>query len=113
MSLEIFDKNIDQKLHAFMTISSYCITYISVDEANTLGIEYTDEDVKQGILKGLRFEHNISEEENNYMSPMLVDMIMSWKLLGFKNGEFVTSRRFNNMYMEYVNSTSKDHQRNR
>ncbi|MBO4600659.1 MAG: hypothetical protein J5634_00260 [Bacilli bacterium] len=111
MSLEIFDKQIDQKLHAFITVSTYCMTYISVDEANKLGIEYTNEDVKCGVLKGVKFKYN--SEEEDFLPPFLVDTIMSWKLLGFKDGEFVTERRFNSMYMDYVNNQSKGAQRNR
>lgn len=109
MSVEFFDKNIDSKMLAFITIATYCVSYLTVDVANELGIKYEEEDVNLGLIKGVRLTPKASEL--NYITSEPLDIEKCWHLLGFGDGDFITEREFNQLYLDYVNNKDKGMQR--
>lgn len=106
MSLEVYDKNIDQTLYAFMTVAEHCIKYITVDEAIKRGIDFTEEDVKLGLLKGVWLKNE--PENEDISSPIYFDVSMCWKYLGFKDDQFIKEKDFNNMYLESVKNNEQN-----
>lgn len=103
MSLQVFDKNIDPMLYAFMTVSAHCIKYITVEDAQKLGIAYNEEDVNLGLIKGVWFKNDFGNQDVE--SSLQTDINMCWKYLGFKDDEFIKEKDFNKKYIEYANNT--------
>lgn len=105
MSFTAFGNEIDEKIKAITTVSTYCVSYISVDDAIKYGVEYTEEDVKLGVLRGVRFSSN--NDGIDFISETLDAIQDAWITLGFKDGEFITDRRLNKIYLDYVNNKSR------
>lgn len=109
MSVEFFGQKIDPIMRAFITVATYCVSYITVDSANELGIKYEKEDVNLGLIKGVRLTSKASEID--YITREPLDIESSWKILGFGENDFVTEREFNKRYLDYVNINEKGKQR--
>lgn len=101
--------NDDEILSAILTVSTNCRTCITVDEAIKQGVEYTEDDVNIGTLRGVKY--STLEDNMYYMSSKIEEIQTAWITLGFKDGEFVPERRLNQIYLDYVNKKANEKKR--
>lgn len=95
----------DDILHSIFIVSTYCIKIIDIETARNMGVQFTEEDVKENTIRGVYYSS--SSDSIDYIYIDIDEIQTAWINLGFKDGEFVTERRLNEKYFESVRKLKK------
>lgn len=98
--------NDSEFLESMQLILTYCIRVIDVETAAKLKIDFTEEDVKEGTIRGVYYSTN--DDNFDFIDTKAEEIQTAWVKLGFFDGEFVTERRLNEKYLGNVRKMKKN-----
>ena len=89
--------NDSEFLESMQLILTYCIRVIDVETAAKLKIDFTEEDVKEGTIRGVYY--STKDDNFDFIDTKAEEIQTAWVKLGFFDCEFVTERRLNEKYL--------------